>query len=129
VLEIGINPNGGPTSTLALLPGSPAINAGSEAGSGACEASDQRGAPRADNAIGAYELVRCQDAVVNVVGTAGSDVLRGSGRSDAILALAGADEVFGGGGNLLAGRPCNEVEPRCKRSALQLIAPADMLKC
>ena len=101
MLEIGINPNGGPTATLALLPGSPAINAASEAESGAeaCEPSDQRGVPRADCDMGAYELVRCQGAIVNVVGTAGGDTLRGSGRSDAILSLAGADEVFGGGGN------------------------------
>lgn len=101
LLEIGINPNGGPTPTLALLPDSPAINAASEATSGveACEPSDQRGAPRADCDLGAYELVRCQGAVVNVVGTAGGDVLRGSGRSEAILGLAGADEIFGGSGN------------------------------
>lgn len=102
LLEIGINPNGGPTSTLALLAGSPAINAASEAapGSGAeaCAASDQRGAPRSDCDIGAYELVTCQGAVVNVVGTAGADVLRSGGSSDAILALGGADKVFGGGG-------------------------------
>lgn len=101
MLEIGINPNGGPTSTLALLPGSPAINAASEATSGAeaCEPSDQRGAPRADCDIGAYELVSCRGAVVNVVGTAGGDVLRGGDRSEAILGLGGADEIFGGGGN------------------------------
>ena len=101
LLEIGINPNGGPTPTLALLPDSPAINAASEATSGvkACEPSDQRGALRADCDLGAYELVRCQGAVVNVVGTAGGDVLRGSGRSEAILGLAGADEIFGGSGN------------------------------
>jgi len=102
LLEIGINPNGGPTSTLTLLAGSPAINAGNPAapGSGAeaCAASDQRGVPRADCDIGAYELVRCQGAVVNIVGTAGPDVLRSGDRSDAILGLAGADEVFGGGG-------------------------------
>jgi RTX calcium-binding nonapeptide repeat (4 copies) len=101
MLEIGINPNGGPTATLALLPGSPAINAASEAESGAeaCEPSDQRGVPRADCDIGAYELVKCRDTIVNVVGTPGADVLRGSSRSDAILALSGADEVSGGGGN------------------------------
>ena len=102
LLEIGINPNGGPTSTLPLLAGSPAINAGNPAapGSGveACAASDQRGVPRADCDIGAYELVRCQGAVVNIVGTAGPDVLRSDDRSDAILGLGGADEVFGGSG-------------------------------
>jgi hypothetical protein len=87
MLEIGINPIGGQTAALALLLGSPAINAASEAESGAeaCELSDQRGVPRADCDMGAYELVRCRDAVVNVVGTTGGDALRGSGRSDSIV--------------------------------------------
>ena len=65
----GVGPNigpladhGGPTETHALLPGSPAIDAGSPAlagsGNGACEAVDQRGVarpvgPRCD--IGAFE--------------------------------------------------------------------------
>jgi predicted outer membrane repeat protein len=110
LLEIGINLNGGPTSTLALLAGSPAINAGNPAtpGSGAeaCEPSDQRGAPRLDCDIGAYELVQCHGAVVNIVGTAGPDVLRSDDRSDAILGLGGADEIIGGGGSdaICAGR-------------------------
>jgi CSLREA domain-containing protein len=101
MLEIGINPNGGQTSTLALLAGSPAINAGGPdtPGPEACEPSDQRGAPRSDCDIGAYELVRCQGAVVNMVGTAGADVLRSGDRSDTILGLGGADEISGGGGN------------------------------
>jgi CSLREA domain-containing protein len=105
MLAIGINLNGGPTSTLPLLSGSPAINAASEAGSGAeaCEATDQRGVPRADCDMGAYELVKCRDTVVNVVGTAGGDTLLGSGRSDSILALAGADEVFGNGDDVICG--------------------------
>jgi len=58
--------NGGATQTMALLAGSPAVGAGSPAkpgsGQGACEASDQRGNPRAATAagtvcdIGAFEL-------------------------------------------------------------------------
>ncbi len=47
--------NGGPTLTHALLPGSPAIDAGDDA---RCPAADQRGAPRPGGAncdIGAYE--------------------------------------------------------------------------
>lgn len=47
--------NGGPTLTRALLPGSPAINAGSNTG---CPAADQRGIARPNGAtcdIGAYE--------------------------------------------------------------------------
>jgi hypothetical protein len=48
--------NGGPTDTLALLPGSPAINAGGSAG---CPATDQRGVPRppAHCDIGAFQFV------------------------------------------------------------------------
>jgi hypothetical protein len=65
---IGVDPrlgllqnNGGPTSTHALLPGSPAIDAGNPAkpGSGypACQPNDQRIRPRSDRRcdIGAFE--------------------------------------------------------------------------
>lgn len=47
--------NGGPTDTLALLPGSPAINAGGSAG---CPATDQRGVPRPPGHcdVGAFQL-------------------------------------------------------------------------
>src|SRR5262249_50678305 len=54
--------NGGPTQTQALLPGSPAIDAGDNAG---CPATDQRGGPRPLDAkvagvavcdIGAFEV-------------------------------------------------------------------------
>ena len=47
--------NGGPTDTLALLPGSPAINAGGSVG---CPATDQRGVPRPPGHcdIGAFQL-------------------------------------------------------------------------
>jgi predicted outer membrane repeat protein len=47
--------NGGPTETMALLPGSPAINAGTNTG---CPATDQRGVTRPQQGqcdIGAYE--------------------------------------------------------------------------
>ena len=48
--------NGGPTNTLALLPGSPAINAGGSAG---CPATDQRGVPRPAGHcdVGAFQFV------------------------------------------------------------------------
>jgi len=55
--------NGGPTWTEALLPGSPAIDAGSPlapGSGGACEATDQRGVARPQGLacdIGAYEAV------------------------------------------------------------------------
>lgn len=48
--------NGGSTQTMALLPGSPAIDAGNPAkpgsGGGACEVTDQRGRPRGANGAG-----------------------------------------------------------------------------
>ena len=56
--------NGGPTFTHALLPGSPAIDAGNPAtpgsGGNACEATDQRGVSRPQGArcdIGAFEVM------------------------------------------------------------------------
>ena len=60
--EPGLGPlaaSGGPTQTLALLPGSPAIDAGGTSASG-CPAVDQRGVTRPDAGetvcdIGAYE--------------------------------------------------------------------------
>ena len=48
--------NGGPTQTMALLPGSPAIDAANQtkpgSGKGACELTDQRGQPRAVSGAG-----------------------------------------------------------------------------
>ncbi len=62
-LLAALAPNGGPTQTRALMPGSPAINAGNAAtpgGLGACPATDQRGLPRGGAAgrcdIGAFEV-------------------------------------------------------------------------
>ena len=59
----GLRDNGGATLTHALLPGSPALDAGSPAtpgsGGGACPAADQRGLARPQTGrcdIGAYEL-------------------------------------------------------------------------
>jgi hypothetical protein len=52
----GLQDNGGPTETIALLPGSPAIDTGNDA---TAPATDQRGVPRPQGAvsdIGAFEL-------------------------------------------------------------------------
>lgn len=97
--------NGGPTTTLALLRGSPALDKGFAIGS------DQRGAPRpfdlsgvgsaaGGNAadIGAYERVLCGGKLVNRVGTPGADVLRGTKKSDGMLGLGGKDKLKGGAG-------------------------------
>jgi hypothetical protein len=97
--------NGGPAATHALLPGSPAIDAGDPAppgsGGSSCEATDQRGLSRTLGGrcdIGTYELVRCAGASVNLVGTGGRDLLNGSGRADVILLLGGNDRANGRGG-------------------------------
>lgn len=98
---VGVDPvlgpladNGGPTMTHALLAGSPAINAG---GAG-CTAADQRGLPRSDCDIGAYELVFCQKVAVNRIGTEGNDLLTGTTGSDGFLAFGGNDKASGLGG-------------------------------
>ena len=94
--------NGGPTSTMSLLNGSPALDKGKGTGV------DQRGAPRpfdlkgialaaggnsAD--IGAYERNLCGGVLVNLVGTSGKDKIKGTKRSDGILGLAGKDTLKG----------------------------------
>jgi CSLREA domain-containing protein len=87
--------NGGPTRTHALVPGSPAVNAGGAD----CEATDQRGAPRTgDCDIGAYELAFCKGAVANRIGTEGKDTLAGTTGPDGFLAFGGNDTVRGLGG-------------------------------
>ena len=87
--------NGGPTLTHALLPGSPAINAGAR---GVAPA-DQRGVPRRAPDMGAYEFARCGGRVVNRVGTSGMDRLFGTKRADGILGLGGNDTLKGRAGN------------------------------
>jgi CSLREA domain-containing protein len=89
--------NGGLTKTMALLPGSPAIDLG-DSGCGR----DQRGVPRPQGAscdAGSYELALCASKPVNVVGTNAADMLFGSAAVDVFLALGGADIVKGGDGN------------------------------
>jgi CSLREA domain-containing protein len=83
--------HGGATPTHALLPGSPAI----DAGGADCAPNDQRGAPRGTCDIGAYELVRCRGIVVNRVGTEGGDTLVGTGLRDGLLGLGGKDTLKG----------------------------------
>jgi CSLREA domain-containing protein len=105
--------NGGPAFTHALLPGSLALDAGDPAapGSGAnsCETTDERGVSRTLGGpcdIGAYELVRCGGAIVNTVGTAGRDVITGTGRRDVMLLLGGNDRTNGkGAGDTICGGP------------------------
>jgi Ca2+-binding RTX toxin-like protein len=95
--------NGGRTQTNALLAPSPAVNAGSplvpDSGGTACEATDQRGVPRSDCDIGAYELVRCFGQPVNRVGTPAANRFTGTAADEVILLLGGNDRASGGGGN------------------------------
>jgi hypothetical protein len=83
--------NGGPTDTHAFKK-SPAKNKGpSDAPN-----SDQRGAPRKGKPdIGAYEFTKCEGVVVNRVGTAGKDKLKGTKRKDGMLGLGGNDKLKG----------------------------------
>ena len=107
--------NGGPTPTIGLLDGSPALDTGLSAGI----ALDQRGAPRpfdlqgiaatpgGDAAdIGAYERNICGRTVVNRVGTLGDDTLSGTPGPDGILGLGGNDKLKGlAGKDSLCGGP------------------------
>ena len=104
-----LDDNGGPTLTGDLLSSSPAVDKIPPAScanvDGAPVDTDQRGAPRgfdedgdaiAECDMGAYELNRCRDEIVDVVGTPGADDITGTAGSDSILGLAGADEIDGG---------------------------------
>jgi predicted outer membrane repeat protein len=121
-LDAALASTGGPTQTVALLPGSPAIDAGDPATPGgpspACPATDQRGLPRGGGAgvcdIGAFEVQPpdpnagggfCVGLPVTVnigagqLPTQGADVILGTPANDVILALGGNDVVCGGAGN------------------------------
>ena len=97
--------------TIALPPGSPAIDHGGTSANG-CPATDQRGVPRSLGGrcdVGAYERVSCHGKVVNRVGTAGADLLVGTAAVDGILGLGGNDVVRGGaGGDGLCGGEGND---------------------
>jgi hypothetical protein len=84
--------NGGPTDTHAFKK-SPVKN---KIPKGQTPKDDQRGAPRKGKGdIGAYELVKCEGVVVNRVGTAKKDKLKGTKRKDGILGLGGNDKLSG----------------------------------
>jgi Ca2+-binding RTX toxin-like protein len=124
-----LNGDGGPTATMALLDGSPAIDKGLASGVGS---GDQRGFDRPadladiENAsggdgadIGAYEVqrppddpepVRCRGKKATIVGSQGDDPLKGTKGRDVIAALGGRDTVTGGGGNdIVCGGAGNDI--------------------
>ena len=102
--------NGGPTFTHALLPGSPAIDAGDDE---ACPDIDQRGVARPRGAacdIGAFEdvpplpkevpdLPTCNMRDATIVATDGDDFLIGTSGADVIVGLDGNDIILGLGGD------------------------------
>jgi hypothetical protein len=105
--------NGGPTQTAALAPTSDAVGVippdscfgqAPPVGDRPALGDDQRGAPRPaavdeENCdVGAYELDRCNNVIVNVVGTPASDDITGTASNESILALGGNDVINGGPG-------------------------------
>lgn len=105
--------NGGPTETIALLPGSPAIHAGNPAtpGSGgrACLATDQRGLPRGGAAgrcdIGAFQTQP-------PAGPGGKTTLSGLGISPHKASIAGRKVK----GKCVNPTAKNKGEPHCRRA-------------
>ncbi len=84
--------NGGPTNTHTFKK-SPVKN---KIPKGETPRKDQRGAPRKGKGdIGAYELVKCEGVIVNRVGTAKKDKLKGTKKKDGILGLGGNDKLSG----------------------------------
>jgi len=91
--------NGGPTMTHALLPSSPAIDAGVVIPN-VYGSEDQRGLSRLTKPdVGAYERTLCAGVVVNKIGTYASDKITGTARADGILGLSGRDSIKGLAGN------------------------------
>ena len=102
--DAGLGPlanNGGPTDTLALLPGSPATDT-LTAGCPPPD-TDQRGVHRPIGKacdVGAFEAFPdCYGRSPTIVGTERSDVLTGTPKADVFLALGGRDRVRGLAGN------------------------------
>jgi CSLREA domain-containing protein len=101
--------HGGQTDTLALLTGSPALDAGT-----GCPppATDQRGVSRPQGSAcdsGAFEVEvpspssptapNCQGRTATIVGTDGAETLKGTPNADVIASLGGNDKVSALAGN------------------------------
>jgi CSLREA domain-containing protein len=110
---LGLANNGGPTRTHALPAGSPALDRIPAASCTQIDTTpltiDQRGTPRGFDEdgdgipecdVGAYELNRCQGAIVNALGgTSAADVIVGTSGSDVIDPREGNDKICAGDGD------------------------------
>jgi uncharacterized repeat protein (TIGR01451 family)/CSLREA domain-containing protein len=104
--SVGVDPllgslryNGGPTPTMAILAGSPALDAGSNALLPPGNNSDQRGQPRVSNGtvdIGAYEAQAVAPAPNLIVNTTADEVVAGSGKTSLRGAILLANSLGGG---------------------------------
>jgi Ca2+-binding RTX toxin-like protein len=108
ILEPTLADNGGPTLTHALVPGSPARNAGPRRCrdvQGRPLRRDQRGVLRPQEGrcdLGAVEflpVVFCAGRRATLVGSAAADILRGTAGNDVLVGRGGNDALIGGGGN------------------------------
>lgn len=115
--------NGGQVPTVALNPGSIAIDKGGLAAPDLCEGTDQRGVARPQGTrcdLGAFERApaddppvvppvtppvtpptsgKCAGKTATTTGTAKRDVIKGTAKRDIVAALGGNDKVTGLGGN------------------------------
>jgi Ca2+-binding RTX toxin-like protein len=100
-LDAVLKDNGGPTPTLALMPGSIAIDAGANPAS---LAFDQRGPSFARTLVGATDIgafefrPECDQRPATIIGSRSADVLRGTRGPDVIQGLGGKDRILGLGG-------------------------------
>jgi len=104
---LGTRNNGGPTQTIALEPGSPALDAVPRVanGCGTDVKTDQRGVSRPQGArcdIGAFELASglggTECTIEGTAGTRGDDVICGRGGYDVLIGQGGDDTLLGGRG-------------------------------
>ncbi len=110
--------NGGTVPTLALQPGSAAIDKGGSVAPDQCLGTDARGVTRPQGAacdLGAFERspaddaqtppptttpsAKCAGVKATITGTAKRDVIKGTKKRDVIAALGGNDKIMGLGGN------------------------------
>jgi LPXTG-site transpeptidase (sortase) family protein len=122
IINNSLSNNGGPTLTLAIFTGSPALDA---AGNGNCPSTDQRGVPRPQNGIcdiGAFEFGASLPPVVTNVSLPGPIPLLES-QSIAIgitqIIVRFDQDVTSGGGATAADNPSNYLLVRAAGNGFQ----------